>query len=90
MHSQRASTLWSKFSWLTVTKKTKDLVAKCFSFMHLCIWESSEGKDGKAEAPGNEVDISKVMKASVEKCEDYFHRSCLHVQFFVYSEIPEK
>lgn len=58
-------------------KKRKGLIAKCTSIFNSCIWESSKGKDGKAEAPGSEAEISEVMKASVEKWENYFHRSRL-------------
>lgn len=40
----------------------KGLVAKCSSFIGLCSWEPSEGKDGKVEAPGCEVETGEVIK----------------------------
>lgn len=67
-------------------KKRKVLIAKCTSFFHSCIWESSKWKDGKAEAPGSEAEISEVMKASVEKWENYFHRSRLWNKFIFFME----
>lgn len=63
----------------------KDLVAKYSSFISLCSWELSAGKDGKAEAPGCEVGTREVMKVGVkressrsclEKRVKYFHLSC--------------
>lgn len=46
----------------------KALVAKCASFIILCSWELSEGKDGKVEAPGREVGMRKVMRESSRPC----------------------
>lgn len=45
--------------------KKKGLVAKCSSFIGLCSWELSEGKDRKVAAPGCEVQPREVMKVGV-------------------------
>lgn len=37
-------------------KKRLNVLAKCASFVSLCSWELSKGKDGKEEAPGREVE----------------------------------